>query len=111
MSLMASAVLMTFYRKITECRLLEVDYELAVTWEVETNKLRCNADFHHHAQYDTVIFRDTEFAFTFARLVCTFVCQTDGHCLPMALVQPLDVGIGGHSRTVDVDFDLCRFKM
>ncbi|EKM49340.1 uncharacterized protein PHACADRAFT_33518 [Phanerochaete carnosa HHB-10118-sp] len=80
---------------ITECWLLQVDYKSTVTWELIEDKLRCSPDFHGHLRYDTIIFRDGPNTFTFAWLVSIFICQTDGHRPPVALVQPFDVGIGG----------------
>lgn len=92
--------------QITEFRYLEVDYESIVTSELESNLLRCNPMFHGQARYDYVIFNDTEGHIAFAQLIFMFTCLQ----VPMALVQPMDKGIGGRPRVVDKDLGFHRVK-
>ncbi|GJF00634.1 hypothetical protein PsYK624_169280 [Phanerochaete sordida] len=100
--------------ELIPCRFLEVEYESFGTWETSQDKLRCNPDFHKKGErYDSVLFRETEDTFTFARLICIFICKTDGHRLPMALVQPYDGAIATSDgrRPVDWDFQFHRVKL
>ncbi|GJE99131.1 hypothetical protein PsYK624_153780 [Phanerochaete sordida] len=96
---------------LTACRLLEVQYQSTMTWQNTEDLLRCSPDYHKHSRYDTVLFQDTPNVYIFARLVSIFICSTDGHRLPMALVQPFNVGISGRPRTVDLDLKLIRLKL
>ena len=60
--------------KIYECKYLTIKYESTVTWEVETDRLRCNLSFYGQPRYDAVIY-NTETGLTFAKLVYVFVCD------------------------------------
>jgi hypothetical protein len=97
--------------KIIECRFIKVDFEDKVTWKLETDYLRCSPKFHGHARYDCVIFLDHDNHCSFARLVFVFVCEVLGQTVPMALVQPADMGLEGRPRVVDLDLGLHRLKM
>ncbi|GJF00192.1 hypothetical protein PsYK624_164720 [Phanerochaete sordida] len=97
------------HKTLVPCRLLEVQYQSTVTWEITEDLLRCSPDFHEHPRYDTVLFQDTPGVYVFAQLVCIFICSTDGHRLPMALVQPFQTS--GRPSDIDMDFKLIRLKL
>ncbi|PCH36191.1 hypothetical protein WOLCODRAFT_86299, partial [Wolfiporia cocos MD-104 SS10] len=57
--------------KVTEYRLLKVNYESYETWRTATDLLRCNPDFHGKPRYDYVLLKTTERPI-FAQLIFVF---------------------------------------
>lgn len=87
-----------------------MDYESAVTWETDSDLLRCNPKFHGQPRYDYVIFNDSGGP-AFAQLIYLFVCKAAGQEIPLALVQGMARGVGGRPRIVDKELGLHRVRM
>ncbi|KAJ2978154.1 hypothetical protein NUW54_g11326 [Trametes sanguinea] len=63
---------------------LKVDYESKDTWEMQTDRLRCNPRFFGAPRYDCVIFKMDEHDYRFAQLKLLFVFTWQGVRYPMA---------------------------
>ncbi|KAI9057444.1 hypothetical protein FKP32DRAFT_1615288 [Trametes sanguinea] len=92
---------------ITVCSYLKVDYESKDTWEIQTDRLRCNPRFFGAPRYDCVIFKVDEHDYRFAQLKLLFVFTWQGVRYPIAFVEPYEI-IAGRRSEVDRDFGLCR---
>ena len=96
--------------QLTECGYFKVDYESAVSGRLNTDYLRCNPFFFKKGpQYDAIIYMDSGDKQAFGRLFFMFVCEVRKKRIPMALIHPLNRGIGAISPK-DVDLGLCRLK-
>jgi hypothetical protein len=80
-----------------------------VDWELTTDYLRCNPNFHGHARYDCALIQYTPQLIAFVRLIFLFTCEILGNSFQFALVQPFTAGIGP-SRWADRDLKLTRVK-
>ncbi|KAI6017728.1 hypothetical protein BKA83DRAFT_4058855 [Pisolithus microcarpus] len=95
---------------VQEYQYLKVKYVSTVDWEVATNYLRCNPNFHGQPRYDCALIQFSETEAAFVRLIFLFTCQvaTLNDTFQFALVQPLTAGTG--VRKLDRDFQLIRVK-
>jgi len=64
-----------------------------VTWEVETNHLRCNPSFNNKPRYDYVLIA-TPHSVMFGQLIFMFTTTTAKRIEPWALIQPYDATVG-----------------
>ena len=88
---------------------MSVKYESRVTWEVDTNRLRCNPIFHGLPRYDAVVF-NTHQGQVFAKLVYMFACKYNDKYYGIAYVQALDAPIGSRGRKKEADLGLYRLR-
>jgi hypothetical protein len=72
--------------QIKEFHYLRINYKSMVTWQNNTDYLRCNESFHHHERYDHVLVANEGGSF-FARLLSLFQYQTDTQSHSLALVR------------------------
>lgn len=72
---------------------MKVTYESKITWQTNTDHLRCNPNFQRKPRYDCVIINTTE-GILFARLIFIFITEIDGEEYPWALIHPYDSPIG-----------------
>ncbi|KIK17105.1 hypothetical protein PISMIDRAFT_47765, partial [Pisolithus microcarpus 441] len=63
--------------KVQEYQYLKVKYVSTVDWEVATNYLRCNPNFHGQPRYDCALIQFSETEAAFVRLIFLFTCQLD----------------------------------
>lgn len=87
---------------------MRVDFTSVVTYETETDYLRCNPKFHGNPRYDGVII-NTGQKVIFAKLVFIFEYSFEGITEPLALVWPLDAPTGPRSRK-DKELGLIRVR-
>lgn len=77
--------------KVTECRLLEVNYESKITQRQVTDILRCSPMFYNALRHDFVMVNagpnDTSML---CRLILVFTYSCKEQCYALALVQPFD---------------------
>ncbi|KAL0572304.1 hypothetical protein V5O48_009650 [Marasmius crinis-equi] len=88
---------------------LKVNYESLETWQVSTDYLRCNPDFHKRPRYDFIIF-NTEAGPVFAELKHLFVCTVGADKYPIAYVQPFKVFSMTRRRYSDRHLGILRIK-
>ncbi|PCH42571.1 hypothetical protein WOLCODRAFT_71761, partial [Wolfiporia cocos MD-104 SS10] len=96
--------------KVTEYRLLKVNYESYEMWRTVTDLLRCNPDFHGKPWYDYVLLKTTERPI-FAQLIFVFTYLVKNDILyPLALIMPMD-GRTGVEHSKDRDLGFYRLKL
>ncbi|KAL4266406.1 hypothetical protein AB1N83_001284 [Pleurotus pulmonarius] len=99
---------------ISELRFLKINYESAVTWQVETDYLRCSPMFYGQPRHDYVIVntphRLGQFTpFLIGRLAFMFCCKVGDTKYHLALIDPLDALIGSR-RVADAELGLIRLR-
>ncbi|KAF9490004.1 hypothetical protein BDN71DRAFT_1525388 [Pleurotus eryngii] len=99
---------------ISELRFLKIHYESSVTWEVETDYLRCSPMFYGQPRHDYVIIKTSQplgqfTPFLIGRLAFMFCCQVGDHKHHLAFIDPLDALIGPWRR-VDTELGLIRLR-
>ena len=94
--------------QISEYRYIKVFYESRITWQMDTDHLRCNPSFHKKPRYDCVIINTTE-GIMFARLIFVFITEIKATEYPWAYIQPYDSPIGSlTSKEIDLElFRIC----
>ncbi|KAJ3006719.1 hypothetical protein NUW54_g3829 [Trametes sanguinea] len=95
--------------KITEYRLLQVNYESLADWRQDTDLLCCNPMFFGHPCYDCVMVKGVGGKDFFARLLFMFTCSVNGTTEPLALIQPYGTLPGPISRK-DIDLGFYRLR-
>ncbi|KAI0648452.1 hypothetical protein C8Q79DRAFT_905404 [Trametes meyenii] len=98
--------------QVTESQYLKVDFESVVTWQLETDHIRCNPSFQNAARYDSVIYKVDDEHYGFAQLRFIFLFKFRDTLYPLALVQPFQIVTLpriGRSQT-DRDLGLCRLR-
>lgn len=90
-----------------EYQYLKVVYESLVSWQQDTDYLRCNPNFHGHSRYDFIIFRSANGPI-FAKLLCLFSFTLGGSTYPLALVQAFDHNL--QRRRTDKELGLTRIR-
>lgn len=103
-----------FILQISELRFLKINYESAVTWQVETDYLRCSPMFYGQPRHDYVVIKTEQplgpfTPFLIGRLAFMFCCTVGDHKYHLALVDPLDAMIGPR-RIVDTELGLIRLR-
>lgn len=80
-------------------------------WELKSDYLRCNPEFHGHPRYDCILINTQDKPYI-ARLVCIFSCTVDNQAYPLALVQPFSSVFRdqGCRQQKDIDLGLFRFR-
>ncbi|KAG6825021.1 hypothetical protein H0H92_005080, partial [Tricholoma furcatifolium] len=95
---------------ITEYRYLKVQYTCASDWELKTDYLRCNPNFHGHPRYDCVLVSSEPRPY-FARIITLFTCTVANQSYPLALIQPFaSVYTHLNRRRKDTELRLLRFR-
>lgn len=82
-----------------------------MTWEIETDLLRCSPEFYGAPRYDTVLYQSSPGKFFFARLIFIFIYHNPRHNLPrfpVALIQPFDYV---PPTIVDKELSLCHLRL
>jgi hypothetical protein len=74
-------------------RYLKVSYESKITWQENTDHLRCNPNFQKKPRYDCVMINTTK-GIIFAQLIFIFTTKIDDTEYPWAFIQPYDAPIG-----------------
>ena len=80
-----------------------------VDWELTTDYLRCNPDFHGHPHYDCALIQYTPESTAFVHLIFIFTCEILDRPFQLALVQPFTARVGP-LRQVDQDLTLTWVK-
>ncbi|KAG6824695.1 hypothetical protein H0H92_006110 [Tricholoma furcatifolium] len=95
---------------ITEYRYLKVQYTCTSDWEVKTDYLRCNPNFHGHPRFDCVLVNSEPQPY-FARIITLFTCIVANESYPLALIQPFaSVYTHLNRRRKDIELKLLRFR-
>ena len=92
--------------EVFEYRLIKVNYESKVAWNVCTDYLRCSPSFFGKPRNDCVLLRTVE-KLIFACLAFIFVIQIHGVFCPIVLVEPFDLYLGP-TRRKDKELGLFR---
>jgi hypothetical protein len=79
--------------QISEYRYVKVTYESKITWQSNTDLLRCNPSFQKKPRYDCVIINTTE-GIMFAQLIFVFVTTVENTEYPWAFIQPYNIPVG-----------------
>ncbi|KAF8956317.1 hypothetical protein BDZ97DRAFT_1907242 [Flammula alnicola] len=95
--------------EILEYRYLKVSFISKVTWEAETNHLRCNPNFMSKPRYDYILVATPDGGVMFAKLIFMFTTTTNDRIDPWVLIQPYDAHIG-QPTTCEKDFQLYRVR-
>ncbi|KAF8961518.1 hypothetical protein BDZ97DRAFT_1921202 [Flammula alnicola] len=78
---------------VLEYRYLKVSFTSKVTWQPETNHLRCNPRFNNKPRYDYILVT-TPNGVMFAQLLFMFTTATEDRIDPWVLIQPFDAHVG-----------------
>jgi hypothetical protein len=79
-----------------------------VTWQLETNHLRCNPNFNNKPRYDYVLIC-TPNGVTVARLIFMFTTTIKDRIEPWVLIHPFDA-IVGQPTSREMDLQLFRIR-
>jgi hypothetical protein len=85
-----------------------VSYESRITWQIETDQLRCNPCFQKKPRYDCVIISTTE-GVMFAKLIFVFVTKIESTEYPWAFIHPYDSPVGSLTSK-EKDLELFRVR-
>jgi hypothetical protein len=94
--------------KIFEYRYIKVSFTSKVTWQVETNHLRCNPNFNNKPRYDYILV-SMQNGVMFAQLLFIFTTTMEDRIDPWALIQPLDAQVPQPS-TQERNFQLFQIR-
>ena len=83
--------------QITKYRLLRINYELLVDWQMSGDILRCSPMFHGNPRYDCILYHATAGKQIFGQLHLIFTCMVDGTLYPLALMEPFDVPLSSNN--------------
>lgn len=86
---------------------LKVSFTSKVTWQLETNILRCNPKFNNKPRYDHILVANPTGGVMFARLIFMFTTSNQNRTDPWVLIQPYDTEVGRPSP-LEWDFQLFR---
>jgi hypothetical protein len=81
-----------------------------VTWQLETNILRCNPKFNNKPRYDHILVANPNGGVIFAQLIFMFTTTSsanDNRTDPWALIHPYDTEVG-RPTPLERDFQLYR---
>ena len=93
--------------QVFEYRLIKVNYESKVAWNVCTDNLRCSPSFFGKPRNDCVLVCTVE-KLIFACLIFIFVIELHDIYCPIILVQPFDLYLGPRHRK---DEELGLFRL
>ena len=85
-------------------------YESIINWEIKTDNLRCNPEFHGNPRYDFVIV-DLPRGCAFAWLACIFVCRIGRRDYRLALIQALDKSTRRPTKAVNKELSILRWNI
>jgi hypothetical protein len=93
--------------QLLEYRYLKVSFTSKVTWQLETNILRCNPKFNNKPRYDHVLVATPNGSVMFAQLIFMFTTSNDNRTDPWVLIHPYDTEVGWPTH-LEQDFQLFR---
>ena len=95
------------YVQLLEYRYLKVSFTSKVTWQLETNILRCNPKFNNKPRHDHVLVVTPNGGVMFAQLIFMFTTSNDNKTDPWVLIHPYDTEVG-RPTPLERDFQLFR---
>ncbi|KAF8971925.1 hypothetical protein BDZ97DRAFT_1901552 [Flammula alnicola] len=95
-----------FRKKIIPYQYVKVHYESVIDWEIKTNILRINPNFHHNARYDYVLLQARNDDYIFAQLLHVFGILYNDQTHYLALIMPMDVPVPRSDSNRGRDRDL-----
>jgi hypothetical protein len=97
----------TFFVQLLEYRYLKVSFTSKITWQLETNILRCNPKFNNKPRYDHILVANPNGSVLFAQLIFMFTTSNDNRTDPWVLIHPYDTEVG-RPTPLERDFQLFR---
>ncbi|KAK1215109.1 hypothetical protein PQX77_022305 [Marasmius sp. AFHP31] len=95
--------------EIAAFQFLKINYESKETWQLATDYLRCNPNFHNSPRYDYIIF-DTQGSPVFAQLKYLLVAEVGTEKYPVAYVQSYRLISMGRQTRSDRDLGILRVQ-
>ena len=93
--------------QLLEYRYLKVSFKSKVTWELETNVLRCNPNFNTKPRYDHILAATSNGGVMFTQLLFIFTTSNDNRTDPWVLIHLYDTEVG-RPTPLEWDFQLFR---